>query len=300
MQSPKSLVLATTLLFTAGEAADAYVTIRSKSGATAQVASVARPRFQCLVDRLDSLGYKIHFMGGYRKHGSIKRSKHPLGLAIDINQTARDRVTRRFPPGIADIARGCGLVSGSVWRWRDTGHFEYPGRYAELRSGVYRSQWASKPTLVAAARTGGNHGPKKTPSHQDIAEAGKESSIGRTTPVPRVRERVPAVALAFAQDPTRPWENAALTATTAVLADPPPPIAPRVISVHTVPYTAVATPEGAPVSVAVPVEAKKSTSTVTIKKAAPPKRKYIKRYKRYKRQQDPFTQFFRSIQKAFR
>lgn len=101
--------------------------VRSKSGATASVAPSARGKFQCLINKLDTTGYRIDFMGGYRRTkiaGSNQWSKHASGLALDINQTARNRVTRRFPANINQMASSCGLFHGAKWGYPDTGHFE--------------------------------------------------------------------------------------------------------------------------------------------------------------------------------
>lgn len=98
--------------------------ISSRSGASASVSSYAAGRFQCLVSWLDSVGYRIQFMGGWRAHGSVSHSKHPFGLALDINQTGRNRVTHSLPYGTTAAASNCGLLHGSVWHHPDTGHFE--------------------------------------------------------------------------------------------------------------------------------------------------------------------------------
>lgn len=107
-------------------------TIRSTSGARANVAPSSAPRFQCLVTALDNSGYKIKFMGGYGKRPN--HSKHPSGNALDINQTSRNRVTARFPSNINHLAASCGLFHGAQWRRADAGHFEVGGsRFAIVR-----------------------------------------------------------------------------------------------------------------------------------------------------------------------
>lgn len=101
--------------------------IHSHSGATAQVAQAAAGAFQCLVDGLDGIGYQIHFMGGWRAHGSVRGSLHPAGLALDINQYARNVTRPRMPSAATGIASSCGLIHGAVWRNADTGHFQQGG-----------------------------------------------------------------------------------------------------------------------------------------------------------------------------
>lgn len=98
--------------------------IRSNSGATAMVAFSVSSRFQCLINRLDKIGYHIQFMGGFRSIGSVRGSLHPSGHALDINQYSRNVVRPRLPRNIAGIAASCGVFSGSLWRNADSGHFE--------------------------------------------------------------------------------------------------------------------------------------------------------------------------------
>ncbi len=119
--------------------------VRAHSGAIACVASRAASAFQGFVTALESSGYRIDFMGGWRAHGSCREcNMHPRGLAIDINQTGRNRVTHRFPAGPTELAARYGLLHGAIWGNADTGHFELlsesPTRYAyQDRLGAYAS-----------------------------------------------------------------------------------------------------------------------------------------------------------------
>ena len=88
-------------------------TVRTKSGARAYVADSATSKFQCLVDALENQGYRIKFMGGYRKHGSVRGSLHPRGLALDINQYRRNVTRPRMPRSEIELANSCGLVAGA-------------------------------------------------------------------------------------------------------------------------------------------------------------------------------------------
>lgn len=114
------------ILMLVATAADAG-TVRSKSGATAIVADSAVSAFQCFIDRLEAQGYPIHFMGGWRKHGSVRHSLHPAGLALDINQYSRNRTKPPMPGNEAELANICGLVSGRQWRNADSGHEQVGG-----------------------------------------------------------------------------------------------------------------------------------------------------------------------------
>jgi hypothetical protein len=103
-------------------------TVRSRSGATAQVAAQHAGKFQCLINHYDAAGAPIRFMGGIARRG-FRQSKHPLGAALDINQIARNVNTPRVPAGATAWARSCGLFHGALWhRNPDAGHFEVPGR----------------------------------------------------------------------------------------------------------------------------------------------------------------------------
>jgi len=101
--------------------------VRSKSGARTSVSSTYASKFQALISWLDSQGYPIKFLGGVRRGSCSQRSLHPCGKAIDINQVARGRVIKKFPPGTDAYARSLGLVSGSGWCNQDTGHFQVGG-----------------------------------------------------------------------------------------------------------------------------------------------------------------------------
>lgn len=102
-------------------------TIRSKSGVTAQVAAAALGPLQCVVDALEAAGYPVRFLGGWRARGSVRGSLHPMGMALDINQVARNRTVPRMPASEIAIARACGAVSGAQWAHGDSGHFQVGG-----------------------------------------------------------------------------------------------------------------------------------------------------------------------------
>jgi hypothetical protein len=129
--------------------------VRASSGAIACVASKAAGKFQSFVTALEATGYRIDFMGGWRRHGSCHMcNMHPRGLAIDINQTGRNRVTRRFPSGVTALAAQHGLLHGAVWNNADAGHFELlsasPTRHAHRSLEAYASA-RSEPDAVTVA-----------------------------------------------------------------------------------------------------------------------------------------------------
>lgn len=101
--------------------------VRTVSGATAHVAASATGAFQCIVSALESQGYPVRFIGGWRAHGSVPGSLHPVGLAMDVNQISRNVTTPRMPSNEIALANGCGLISGAQWRNGDSGHFQLGG-----------------------------------------------------------------------------------------------------------------------------------------------------------------------------
>lgn len=101
--------------------------VRAANGASATVATSAVGAFQCLVGALEATGYKIQFMGGWRRHGSVRGSLHPAGLALDINQLRRNVTRPVMPANEVALANGCGLVSGAQWANGDSGHFQLGG-----------------------------------------------------------------------------------------------------------------------------------------------------------------------------
>ncbi|MBN9007224.1 MAG: hypothetical protein J0H40_17640 [Rhizobiales bacterium] len=144
---PMSDALKAVIRTSAGRAAGI---IRSASGATAHVAARAAGAFQCLVDALDRQGYPIHFMGGWRAHGSVRASLHPAGLALDINQLRRNVTRPRMPRNEIALANACGLISGAQWGWADSGHFQLGGwagrkRHYAMHRHHRRKHYASAP-----------------------------------------------------------------------------------------------------------------------------------------------------------
>lgn len=112
----------------------ATVQAPAPSHAVACVARRAAGAFQGFVDSLAAEGYRIAFMGGWRAHGSCRRcTMHPRGLAIDINQVGRNRVTRPLPDGTTELAARYGILHGAVWAHPDTGHFELAGGHRHSR-----------------------------------------------------------------------------------------------------------------------------------------------------------------------
>lgn len=107
------------------------VTIRTPSGKPVVVAAGAARLFKGFLDEVEHAGFRIPFLGGYRATkiaGTNRWSKHASGLAVDICQTARNRVACRLPSNITAIAARYGLTHGAVWSRPDAGHFEVAGK----------------------------------------------------------------------------------------------------------------------------------------------------------------------------
>jgi len=112
--------------------------IHSRSGASATVAASAAGPLQCVVNGLEAVGYPVVFIGGYRKLGSVRGSLHPAGLALDVNQIARNRTIPRMPSNEIAIANSCGAISGAQWANGDSGHFQIGGWAGSARHHAHR------------------------------------------------------------------------------------------------------------------------------------------------------------------
>lgn len=99
-----------------------------KTGATARVSPKYAGQFQAYINELEAHGAVIHYMGGYRPGKCSPASLHPCGMALDVCQDSRGRVSGRkkcflpVPKDIARIAERQGLFEGSLWCNSDYGH----------------------------------------------------------------------------------------------------------------------------------------------------------------------------------
>ena len=106
-------------------------TVRSKTGKGAQVNTEYAPRFQGIIDYLDSVGYEIKSLGGYidrdvRGKPGVK-SVHGHGGAIDINPAENPmggQLITDMPENISAMAKQMGLGWGGNWASvKDAMHF---------------------------------------------------------------------------------------------------------------------------------------------------------------------------------
>lgn len=102
--------------------------VKSRSGVVIYVNASARAALQCVVDFVEAAGVKIKYMRGYGV-GTVRRSLHPSGQAIDINQFARDVTKPKVPRNISNAAADkCGVISGARWGYADNGHWNLSAR----------------------------------------------------------------------------------------------------------------------------------------------------------------------------
>ena len=118
----------------AGNNPQALLQASNRNGAYVHPSAVNT--FKCILNGFENIRVPIAWIGGYGCR-PLRTSNHPRGLAIDINQYARDKTKPVVPrqPGV-QIANRCNATSGAVWRNPDNGHFE-------IRS-ASRSQQKSK------------------------------------------------------------------------------------------------------------------------------------------------------------
>ena len=115
----------------AGEGKPQLARVGSKSGKSTMVNAEYAPKFQGIIDYLDSVGYKIYSLGGYvdrdvRGQPGVK-SVHAHGGAIDINPAENpfgSQLITDMPADIGQVAARMGLGWGGNWRSiKDAMHF---------------------------------------------------------------------------------------------------------------------------------------------------------------------------------
>lgn len=117
-------------------------TVASRSGVKIKVAPSARAALQCVVDHVEAAGVRIKFMRGYGP-GTVPRSLHPPGRALDINQLSRDVTRPHVPRHVSNAAADrCGVISGARWGYADNGHWNLG------RAGTPKEPW---PRVIAHA-----------------------------------------------------------------------------------------------------------------------------------------------------
>lgn len=134
----------------------------TKGGAKFTVAAEHQPRFQALLDELESRGYAIDGQqsGGYNYRniaGTNKLSEHAHGNAVDVNWSKNARGTQGdIDPALArELASRHGMTWGGDWKNPDPMHFEVahgqPGHvHSEGEAG------APQQTASAAPAQGGD------------------------------------------------------------------------------------------------------------------------------------------------
>jgi hypothetical protein len=116
------------LFNTPSQAHAGLVQCQTKAGHTFQVAVAARRQLCGFVHAFEATGHSIAHVHGWRPHGSVPGSLHPIGMAIDICQTGHNRVNCGYNPRrFTALAHQFGLMSGCEFRSPDCGHFQVAG-----------------------------------------------------------------------------------------------------------------------------------------------------------------------------
>jgi hypothetical protein len=122
------------------------VRVGSKTGKSTTVNAEYAPKFQGVIDYLDSVGYNIYSLGGFVDRDVRgqpgKKSVHAHGGAIDINPAENplgSQLVTDMPPEIGQIAAQFGLGWGGNWSSiKDAMHFSVAkneGGTVKLRNG---------------------------------------------------------------------------------------------------------------------------------------------------------------------
>lgn len=102
----------------------------AKTGATARVSPKYAALFQAYINDLESQGAVVYYMGGYRRGPCANYSLHPCGMALDVCQDRRDKVSglrNCHLPSRSQLARTAashGLFEGGQWCHGDMGHVQ--------------------------------------------------------------------------------------------------------------------------------------------------------------------------------
>jgi len=139
--------------------------VKSSSGKRAEVAVPLAKRFQGFISDLESTGYKIKEMGGFRPDGPPPGNAdgkgpmyaHPYGAAIDINWTKNPAFVGKrlgdFPPNTGQIAAKHGLGWGS--KFDDAMHFSAMQR--EYGAGIDGKEISAK--SLGGSKEGADYSP---------------------------------------------------------------------------------------------------------------------------------------------
>jgi hypothetical protein len=139
--------------------------VKSSSGKRAEVAVPLAKRFQGFISDLESTGYKIKEMGGFRPDGPPPGNAdgkgpmyaHPYGAAIDINWTKNPAFVGKrlgdFPPNTGQIASKHGLGWGS--KFDDAMHFSAMQR--EYGAGIDGKEISAK--SLGGSKEGADYSP---------------------------------------------------------------------------------------------------------------------------------------------
>lgn len=161
--------------------------ISTKSGKSYTVAKALAPRFKGFVDELESTGYRIKTIGGYRpdenknSDGKGPQFAHPYGAAIDINPDTNGpfgTYNTDLPKNVEAIAKKYGLGWGR--HFKDAMHFSAMKR--EYGGGINGKEISR--ASIMGSKDGDAFAPGTSPSSSDVA------SSTTTTEAPETMESV--------------------------------------------------------------------------------------------------------------
>ncbi len=147
---------------------EGLATITTKGGKTFKVAASHAKNFQGFINDYEAAGGVIGPDSGTMGARPNNASGHPIGEAIDVNQTGRGVRSRpgrgvSLAPAIEDaLAKKWGMVSGNNWRSNDQGHFgiesEKVARAALVANGLIPAE-GQTPSAASTAPDGGSDTP---------------------------------------------------------------------------------------------------------------------------------------------
>ncbi len=145
-------------------AAGATEVVTSSTGVKFRVAAAHVENFRGFIKDYEAAGGKIGDGGGLSGRPG-NASYHPLGRAIDVNQSSRNIISSGLPGGIKqeeELAKKWGLRAGSQFRNPDRGHYEVnsaeAARVARVEQGLEPDRpFAGAPAVQTKDGSGYKH-----------------------------------------------------------------------------------------------------------------------------------------------
>ena len=169
------------------------VTLTTKSGKSFEVAKALAPRFQGFVNDLESTGYKIRAIGGYRPDeqknadGKGPRFAHPYGAAIDINPDTNGpfgTYNTDLPGNVEALGKKWGLGWGK--HFKDAMHFSAMKR--EYGSGIGGKEISR--ASIMGSKAGDDFEPGTSPNGGGDGEVESEDPKDPTSAFQKVADAI--------------------------------------------------------------------------------------------------------------